>query len=179
MEKPKAKRNWKQWLLHELNEYIFNVIYLSIAFGTIILYRRLLLAEYGIQLNDYFIGVVKALVIGKVIMIGTFLTISRKFENRPLLIPVLYKALLFTLWVLLFDVAEEFIRGLIHTGNAAEAIETLKTHITIVWLGKAQVTFFLFIPFFAFKELSRTMGHKAISNLFLRTQATKQAKTHS
>lgn len=60
--------------------------------------------HYGIIGEDYFYGVVKAFVIVKVVMIGAFLRISRKFENKPLILPVLYKALLLTIMVMMFDV---------------------------------------------------------------------------
>ena len=98
MEKPEAKKSWKQKLLHEFTEYWMNVLYMALVFSAIIFYRRLVLAHYEIYLDDYFSGVFKALVIAKVVMIGAFLRISRKFEHKPLIFPVLYKAVLFTIW---------------------------------------------------------------------------------
>ena len=71
--KIKAKKNWKQRLLHEFTEYWINVVYMALFFSAVILYRRLLLAEHGIIMEDYFAGVLKALVIAKVIMIGSFI----------------------------------------------------------------------------------------------------------
>jgi hypothetical protein len=38
-------------------------------------------------------------------MIGSFLSINRIFEHKPLIIPTIYKAVLFTLWVMIFDIA--------------------------------------------------------------------------
>jgi hypothetical protein len=79
---------------------------MALFFSAVVLYRRLLPAEHGIILEDYFAGVLKALVIAKVVMIGAFLSISRKFEHKPLYLPVLYKVILFMLWVMLFDIIE-------------------------------------------------------------------------
>lgn len=68
-----------------------NVIYLTLFFGAFaVVARRLTLAHYGIYVDDYFIALIKALFIGKVIMIAAFLSISKKFDGRPLIIPVLY-----------------------------------------------------------------------------------------
>jgi hypothetical protein len=53
-----------------------------------------------IHIDRTTIGVIKELVIAKVMMIGAFLDISKKFENKPLIIPVVYKTLLFVLWVI-------------------------------------------------------------------------------
>lgn len=167
MENEKVKKSWKQKLFHEFTEYWMNVIYMALVFSAIIFYRRLVLAHYEIYLDDYFSGVFKALVIAKVVMIGAFLRISRKFEHKPLIYPVLYKAVLFTIWVMLFDIAEVFIGGLIHTLSLMEAFNELKIKMTNVWLGGALLVFFSFIPFFAFKELVRVLGKEKIRELFL------------
>ena len=170
MENREVKKTWKQKLLREFTEYWINFAYMAIIFSAIIFYRRLVLAHYGIYLDDYFIGVFKALVIAKVVMIGAFLRISRRFENKPLIVPVIYKAILFTLWVMFFDIVELYIRGFIHTPVFMEAFNELKVHVTKVWLGGAMLIFFTFIPFFAFKELLRVMGKEKINNLFFRKE---------
>jgi len=167
MADPKEKKSWKQKLLHEFTEYWMNVIYMALVFSAIIFYRRLVLAHYEIYLDDYFSGVIKALVIAKVVMIGAFPRISRKFEHKPLIYTVLYKAVLFTIWVMLFDIAEIYIRAFIHSPSLAEAFLELGNHLTNVWLGGALLIFFSFIPFFAFKELIRVLGKEKVRELFL------------
>jgi len=168
MKDQQTKKNWKQRFIEEFTEYFFNFIYMAIIFSAIILYRRLVLAEYGIVRPDYFFGVIKAFVIAKVVMIAAFLSISRKFENKPLTIPVLYKALLFTLIVMVFDIIEIYVKALFQNPDLMEAFEVLKTHIDFIWLGAAMLIFFIFIPFFAFKELIRVMGKEEIQKLFLK-----------
>jgi len=168
MENQKVKKKWKKKLKHEFVEYWINVAYLAIFFSVFIFYRRLILAHYEIYLEDYFIGVIKALVFAKVIMIGSFLRIDRGFEDKPLIIPVLYKALMFTAWVAIFDIGESFIGGFIHTLTFSGAVDELLMHFTNIWIGGALVVFVSFIPFFALKELSRVMGPDKIQHLFFR-----------
>jgi hypothetical protein len=127
----------------------------------------LVLAHYEIYLDDYLSGVFKALVMAKVVMIGAFLRISRKFEHKPLIFPVLYKAVLFTLWVMLFDFVEMFVRIFINNPVMTEAIDELKNHINNLWLGGALLIFFSFLPFFAIKELVRVLGKAKVRELFL------------
>jgi hypothetical protein len=168
METQKEKKSFKKKLFHELSEYGINVIYLTLFFGAYFVARRLTLAHYNIYVEDYFIGLIKALVIGKVIMIGAFLRISRKFENKPLLIPVMYKVLLFVVWCVLFDAVEGFIKGWIHTDSLAGAYgELIHHHFSKVWLGGLLMLTLSFIPFFMLKELSRIMGHEKFRDLFL------------
>jgi hypothetical protein len=168
MERPILKKTWKQKLRHEFIEYWINAIYMAVFFSVFIFYRRMILAHYEIYLEDYFLGVIKALVFAKVIMIGAFLRIDRRFDQKPLIIPVFYKAFLFTVFVAVFDIAEKFISGFIHTFNLTGAIEELSKDLTNIWIGGVVVVFFCFIPFFAFKEVSRVMGPEKIQHLFFR-----------
>jgi hypothetical protein len=168
----KQRKTWKQKLFHELNEYLVNFVYMSIVFSAIVLYRRLLLAEHGIHLNDYFAGVIGAAIIAKVVMLGAFLSISRKFEHHALFIPVLYKSFLFTVLVVVFNIIESYIRGFIHTPNLADAFNYLKSHIDLAWVGMIQLIFFTFVPFFAYKELLRRIGSEKMRELFLKKSNT-------
>lgn len=162
------KKNWKDKLKHEFIEYWINVAYLAIFFSVFIFYRRLILAHYDVYLEDYFMGVIKALVFAKVIMIGAFLRIGSRFEDKPLIIPVLYKSFLFTIWLAIFDVAEAFIRELIQVHSFGGAVDELSRHFTNIWIGGVIIVFVAFLPFFAIKELSRVLGSEKIQNLFLR-----------
>ncbi len=165
-----VKKSWKQKFKHEFTEYWINVAYMALFFSAVVLYRRLLLAEHGIVMEDYFAGVLKALVVAKVVMIGTFLRISRKYEHKPLIIPTMYKAVLFTLWVMVIDIVEVYIKAFIQTPDLAGAFDTLRLHIDLVWLGGAIVICVSFIPFFAMKEVSRVIGSEKFRGMFFRKQ---------
>ena len=171
METKQEKKTFKQKLFHELSEYGINVIYLTLFFGVYAVSRRLTLAHYGIYVEDYFIALIKALVIGKVIMIVAFLNISKKFEGKPLMIPVLYKVFFFVLFVVLFDAVEGFIKGAINTHSMAGAFqELIHHHFSKMWLGGLLIVAMSFIPFFMLKELSRIMGHEKFRGLFLKNR---------
>lgn len=133
------------------------------------------MAEHGIILEDYFAGVLKALVISKVVMIRAFLCISRKYEHKPLIIPTIYEAILFILWVMLFDIIEIYIRVFIHTTDLAEAFNELKHHSNFVWVGAAVVICVSFLPFFAMKETSRVIGSVKFRGLFFKKQEQTEA----
>lgn len=166
MEHPTQKKTIKQKLWHELKEYGINVLYMSLCFSVIIFYRRVLLAQYGIFLDDYLIGVVKALIIGKVIMIGAFFDISKKFENKPLFIPTLYKTFFFSILVLIVEAIEVIIRAVLKTASWEGIAEGFAHHFNGVLYASLLVVGFSFIPFFAFKELARSFGKDQIWGLF-------------
>lgn len=168
MEVHTEKKTFKQKLIHELSEYLINVIYLTLFFGAYFVARRLTLSYYGIHVDDYFTAPIKALIIGKVIMIGSLFSLSRKYENKPLIIPVLYKMVIFLAFCVLFDLLEDFIKGWINTGSAGSAYsELVHNHFSKVWLAGMVMLAVSFIPFFMLKELGRIIGHEKFRDLFL------------
>ncbi len=106
------KKGLKQTILHELIHYWLIVLYMAIFFGAFANYRRLLLAHYGISYEDYGIAVIRALVLGKVVLVAETLRLGRGYEEKPLIVPTLHKTFLFTVCVAVFDIAEGLVRGL-------------------------------------------------------------------
>ena len=171
----KKKAGWKQKLVHEMVEYWINFVYLALFFGVFISYRRLIMAEYQISYQHYGIVVIKALVLAKVIMIGDVLRLGRRLEDKPLIFVTLYKTVVFTLWVLLFNVLEDAIRGILHGIGLAGGFDELISKGTDELLAGCLVVFFAFIPFFAFKELGRLLGEGKISELFFRGKSAPES----
>lgn len=160
------KNKWKDKLKDEFIEYWINAAYLAIFFSVFVLYRRLILSHYDILVDDYFMGVVKALIFAKVIMLGAFLRIDKRFDNKPLIIPVIYKALLFTILIIVFDIVEYFISKMISLRSLTLAKEELVNHFSAIWLGGVMVVFVSFLPFFAMKELTRIIGYAKVKKMF-------------
>ena len=106
------KGDLKKKIVHEVVEYWIIVLYLAILFAAFTQYRRLLLAAYDITYTNYWVAAIKALVLGKVIMVGEALRIGRGLEQKPLIFVTLYKTLVFTLFLAIFIVLENVIKNL-------------------------------------------------------------------
>ncbi|MGA2228904.1 MAG: hypothetical protein ABSH41_31085, partial [Syntrophobacteraceae bacterium] len=105
----------KSKAIHEMAEYYIIFMYLAVFFGLFTWYRRLILAEYQIIYLHYGAAVIKALVLAKVIMVGRALHLGRRwFTDPPLIVPTVYKAVVFTIFVGIFGVVESTISGLLH-----------------------------------------------------------------
>jgi hypothetical protein len=128
----------------------------------------LILAEYQISYANYGVSLLEALVLAKLILIGSALRLDRGLEDAPLIIPTLYKAGVFSLLVGVFSILEHTLGGLLHgqglTGGVAELINVGKYEL----LARCLVTFFAFIPFFACKELEQVLGEGKIVALLFR-----------
>jgi hypothetical protein len=157
----KKKGNWKEKIFHEMVEYWINVIYLTLVFAAFTQYRRFLLAAHDITYTNYWVAVIEALILAKVIMIGDAVRLGRGLERKPLIIPTLYKAVLITLFVGVFTVLEHAIEGLwTGTGFMGGIIDFIgKGHEL---LANSLVVFVAFIPFFGVKEFGRVLGQERI-----------------
>ncbi len=175
MSDVQEKAGWKQKLIHEMTEYWINFIYLALFFGVFTTYRRLILTEYQIGYEEYGIALIKALVLAKVVMLGDILKLGRRLEDGPLIFPTLYKAVVFTLWVMLFSVIEATAGGLLHgkglTGGFAELTDKGWHEL----LARCLVVFAAFIPFFAFRELERALGEGTIRDSFMKRKSAAAA----
>ena len=160
------RAGWKSKAIREMTEYYIISMYLAVFFGLFTWYRRLILAEYKISYLHYGAAVIQALVLAKVIMVGRALHLARRFEDHPLILPTLYKAVVFTIFVGIFGVAEDTIMGLVHGKGITGGFYEFMSAGWYELLARCMVTFVTFIPFFAFGELKRVLGEGRLGKLF-------------
>ena len=171
----KKKSTWKEKIFHELVEYWINVIYLTLVFAAFTQYRRLLLAAYDITYTNYWVAVIEALILAKVIMIGAVVRLGRGLEDKPLIYPTLYKTAVFTVFVAIFKIVEHTIKGLWNgEGLMGGLVEISEKGLDVV-LANSLVVLVAFIPFFAVKELGRVLGEEKIRVLFFRSRAAESS----
>jgi len=174
MRSPDKKQGtWKEKIFHEMVEYWLNVIYLTLVFAAFTQYRRLVLAAHDITYTNYWVALIEALVLAKVIMIGEVVRLGRGLEQKPLIYPTLYKTAVFTLFVGIFTVLENVIKALWKgTGLTANLVEFLGKGPS-EFIANAMIVFVAFIPFFGVKELGRVLGQEKIWALFFRSRTDK------
>ena len=97
--------------------------------------------------------------------------LGRGLENRPLIYPTLYKAIVFSCFVGLFAIVEHMVGGVLHGIGVAGGLAKLWNVGKYELLARCLVTFLAFIPFFAFQELGDVLGRGALRGLFFRGRA--------
>jgi hypothetical protein len=158
-----SKADLKQKAVHEFRQFVAISLYLAFFFCAVTTYRMLLLDDFHDAYFNYISGLINALVIAKVILIGEYAHLGKKYEHKPLLLSSAYKALLFGLLVFGFHIVEEAVKRLLHGENMAGALHNM--HINDL-IGRALVTFCTFVPFFAFREVRRVLGEDKLQDLF-------------
>ena len=152
-----SERSMKQKALHELRELVVLSLYLALFFCALVTYGTLLLREYHIEYWNYAFALINALVIAKVIMIGEYAKVGKKYESRPLFLSAIWKVFLFSLLVLAFHIVEELIKHLVHGEKLSGTFNEMRID---EMLGRALVVFCAFIPLFGFREFRRILGEE-------------------
>ena len=167
------RAGWKSTAIHEMTEFYMYAMYLAFFFISFTWYRRLILAEYQVSYLHYGVGIIEALVLAKVILVGRALHLGERFKGYPLILPIFYKAVVFSVFVGIFGVVESTLNGLVHGKGIAAGFNGLMGKGGDELLARCLVTFVAFIPFFTFEELELLGEGKLIKLLFRRRPAAE------
>ena len=147
--------------------------------GSFTVYRRLVIAETGTAYLHYGIAVIEALVIAKVILIGGMFGFTRRFDNKPLIVPVLYKSILFAILVLLFGVVEHLVEGWFHKQGLVGGLREIASLGDYELGARVLMLFVAFVPFFAFGEIGRVLGPQKLAAMFFGKREAVQTARES
>ena len=169
MTNPAAqKSDLKQKAMHELREMFELFAYLAFFFVALAVYDMLLLKQYDIEYLTIAFALINAAVITKVIMIGEYAKLGKRYEHKPLLISAMWKAFVFGWLVFAFHVLEEIIKRLIHGADMAKATGDIRYE---QFAARAIVVFCVFVPLFAFREFRRVLGEETFYTVLFRSEA--------
>jgi hypothetical protein len=166
-----AKPSMKQKATHEAKELLILFLYLGFFFCALAAYSNLLLRDYIGSYLAYGFALLNALVVAKVILIGDYMHLGKRSENRSLFVAALAKSVLFSLFVLAFHFLEEVIKALVHGRDIASAFRDIPTDQL---LARCVIVFATFIPLFGFREFRRVMGEEEFYALLFRAQGTRK-----
>lgn len=158
----------KQKLIHEIKILCTYTLMLFVMFSIFDIYERLLLNDYSSTTLHYGYSLIEALILAKVIMIGEAVHLGEKFKNRPLIIPVIYKTIMFSLLLFLFNFIEHYLEGYF-SGNTIQQTfdEVMQQRINII-LAKNFIMIIIIAQFFILQQLSDVLGEGRLWNLFFK-----------
>lgn len=168
------KKNWLNILIREfINLGIIN-LYLASSFSILVTLNSLALVKYGIDGFNYGITIMGALVLGKVILLSEKIPIVERYEDKPLIISVGYKSVLFTIIALFFNSVEHLIVGLFQQESLDRILIELQNQVSQVDLFyQILCLLIVFIPFFTMRELDKILGKGTLFNLFFNSRSLK------
>jgi hypothetical protein len=154
----RQKRSLKTAALDEAKNFIGIFIYLFIVFGLLSLHAWVVLSTQNISYRFFGIALINALVLSKVILLAEGFKFADRFKNKPLVYPVAYKAIAFTALLFVAYVVEEVLVGLWHGKSLVASVPAIGGGTISGWLAVALIMCVALVPFFAFREMARTIG---------------------
>ena len=151
---------------HTIEEYAIIVVYLYICFGAIVLLRTSVLKDAGIGYMPWGLAVIKALILGKFMLIGNELGLGERFAGKPLIYPTLYRSLVFVVFLFVLLVIEEVVVGAVHGHTIAQSVADLMGSRFFEMLASVVIMFLALSPYFAFRQLAGRLGEGRLRRLF-------------
>lgn len=161
---------------HEAIQYLTISTYLAICFGALIFYKSAVLESYGISFTRLGLALVKALILGKFVLLLESLKLGSGKPENVLAVDVLKKAVLFTLFLIPLTAIEELIAGYLHGKDAQQALSSMAGGSLPQAAATVILMVLIFIPYFAYREIANRLGEAALSKLlFSPTTSNHQA----
>ncbi len=159
-------------LRHELIEFTIIALYLYVAFGALIAFKFTILKGEGVSWAPWGIAIVKALILGKFILL---LQAAKLGESGDVVVlRIVRKAALFVLALFLLNALEEYLIGHLHGKTNVEIIADM----TGLLSGPFVISFLMFmilVPYFTYRELNEGLGHDQLRRLFTARRGSEAA----
>src|SRR6266576_2157120 len=179
-----ASRHWRRlpsFLGHEFREILPPTLFFFVGFNLILLTKRLILEQYLIQYAGFLIATTTALLVGKSVLVANAMRFLRRFDNAPLVYPVMFKALVYTIFVFIARLIEALVHYLIKGGilGSGQFIEDLVGRFSRAHFAAVQLWIFaLLLVYVMASELNQLFGDGELFRVFFthRSSALKSAR---
>jgi hypothetical protein len=162
----------KQRLGHELFEYSMISTYLFVCFGALLFYKAAILRSDGIEFAPFGIAVIKALVLGKFVLILHALKVGeRKGGSAVLLLDIFKKSVVFLIFLGFLAVLEDIIAGFFHGREIRDVISEIGGGTLQQVLATGILLLLILIPYFTFRIVSVRLGDGVLWKLLTERSA--------
>ncbi len=161
----------KNRFYYETKKYLLLTVYIAMVLSGLKIYERMVLVEYHVSYFHLGYGLFESMVLAKIILLGDFLGLGERFEGKPLILKILYKAFAISILALFLSILEYAIEGFLSSRDIAGAFQGVMLNGGGQILAHALIMFINFIPLFAIWEIGRAMGGNRLFELLFRRQS--------
>jgi hypothetical protein len=155
-----------QRLRNELIEYLAISSYLYVCFGSLMFYKATILQSDGIAFASFGIAIVKALVLGKFILVLHALKIGEQQGGASVLLADIFKkSVLFVVVLIALTVVEEIIVGYFHGRTSQEVLGEMAGGTLPQAFAVSILMLLILIPYFTFRGVADRLGEGALWKL--------------
>lgn len=157
----------KARLAHELRIYAVVSIYLFVCFAVILFYEASQSANSDVSVLTLGVAAVKALVLGKFILIGELLKPGTRLDAPTLLHRVAWRTVGMLIVLAIFKLIEELIVGLVHGKDFGAIVAELGEMSWVAVVAPLLLMLLILIPLMIAIELNRVLGDEGLKGLLL------------
>jgi hypothetical protein len=161
------KPSLKERAAYQLKEFLGMFVYVWVLFGLSAIHKSIILAEEHINYQAQGFAFINALIMAKLMLIGEDLHLGSELRDKSLLYSILYKSLVFSVFIIGFHVLEEMLVGVFRGSIISQSIPTTGGGSLQGLLSYGAFVFVVMIPFFAFREVGRVIGQRELWSLLL------------
>ena len=162
------------FLIKEFVEALPAIVFFAVGFNLIALTTQLILDDYQEQFASFMIATTLALLVGKAVLIARQLPFFRRFENAPLIQPILFKSVVYWAVVFIVRLLEKLVEYFIGGGRIDGVPEYLTTHFTWHQFAAIQIWIFaLFLIFATAASLNELFGQSELFKIFFTRRSSR------
>jgi hypothetical protein len=162
-------------LLHEAREALAPTFFFFVGFNFIVFTTNLLLADYAVAVSSFMLATLAALVVGKAVLVANAMPYVRRYDRAPLLQPILFKTVFYSVIVFLARLLERFVHFSVIERNSPDGfVAYLMT--TFSWHRFAAVNLWilaLFLIYVTASEVGRLFGRGELWRLFFTSRPSE------
>jgi hypothetical protein len=163
-------------LWHELTEYLIISAYLYVCFGSLIFYKAAILRGEGIEYGAFGFALVKALILGKFILVLHALKIGELGRRSILLADILKTSVLFVMFLAALSIIEELVVGFLHGKSGGEVLSEMAGGTLTEAFAVCVLMLLILIPYFAFRGVAFRLGVGTLWRLLLTERSSPASR---
>ena len=165
------------FIIKEIREALPAMVFFAVGFNLIVLTTQLILDDYGAQLAGFMVATMTALVVGKAVLVAKLLPIIRRFDDAPLIQPILFQSIVYWVVVFIARFLEKLIEYFLDGGRVGDVPDYVTAHFS--WHRFAAVQIWIFVLFLIFTHRRRAQSvvrrWRAVRDLLYQTLVAIEA----
>ena len=153
-ERPTAR----QRIEHELTEYAIIASYLWVCFAALAFYRSAILLDAGLVGMGLGAAAVKALILGKFMLLGRAARVGERAAPRRPLNRIVWRSLATLALLVALSVVEHLVRGLVQGEAPRAALAQAAAGRWPEIAASCLLLWMILVPWFGYREVAETLG---------------------
>src|ERR1700693_367358 len=158
-----SKATARERMTRELREFAVISAYLWACFTAVAYLKSAILQAHDIAFAPFGFAFAKALICAKFILVGRALHVGERFKTQPLIWPTLHRWFVFLLLLIILNVIEEILVGLIHGRPVLDSVAGMGGGTIDQMIATSFIILLVLIPFFAFQALGEIVGSRNLT----------------